>query len=295
MVDASGHYVEHNLFAYRMTRSFCAEAVRADDNDRYLCAILAPEPPREALLALYAFNIEIAKTRESVSEPMVGEIRLQWWREAIEELYAGRVRRHAVVGPLAQAVGTFGLPRAPLDALIDARSADLDDVAPTDLAALETYGEATSGELTRLALHICGGKGVDAETAAKHVGTAWALVGLLRSVPHHARDRRQYLPTDLVEAAGVDRGDLFELRGGDAIASVVRQVADAARGHLEEARSGASSISRACLPAVLPATLADAYLRCLERQRYDVFKQPIALSQPHRQIRLLWANMRGRF
>ena len=278
-----------------MTRPYCADAVRAGDNDRYLCAILAPEPPREALLALYAFNIEIAKTRESVSEPMVGEIRLQWWREAIDELYAGRVRQHAVVGPLAQAVEAFAIPRRPLDALIDARAADLDDTPPRDLAALEAYGDATSGELTRLALHICGGAGAAAETAARHVGTAWALVGLMRSVPHHARARRQYLPADLVKSEGVDPADLFELRGGEKIASVVRQVADAARRHLEDARTAAPSIPRGCLPAMLPATLADAYLRALDRARYDVFERPVALSQPYRQIRLLWAGMRGRF
>lgn len=278
-----------------MTRSFCAEAVWAGDNDRYLCAILAAEPPREALLALYAFNIEIAKTRESVSEPMVGEIRLQWWREAIDELYAGRVRQHAVVGPLAEAVEAFAIPRAPLDALIDARAADLDDTPPADLVALEAYADATSGELARLALHVCGGKGSAADAAARHVGAAWALVGLMRSVPHHARARRQYLPADLVAAAGVDLADLFELRGGETIASVVRQVADAARRHLEEARRVAGSVPRACLPAMLPATLADAYLRALERARYDVFDRPVALSQPSRQLRLLWANLRGRY
>src|SRR4051812_807159 len=96
--------------------------VRRHDRDRFLTALFAPAARREDLLALYAFNFEVAKTREVVTEPMLGQIRLQWWREAVDEIYrGGRVRTHEVVQPLAEAARRGALSRAHLDRMIDAR------------------------------------------------------------------------------------------------------------------------------------------------------------------------------
>ena len=117
------------------TLSACAAQVRSYDHDRFLCALFAPADRREDLFALYAFNLEIAKTREVVSEPMLGQIRLQWWRDAIEGIYAGAPpRRHEVLDGLAGAIARHGLSRAAFDALIDGRETDLSDEPPADLA-----------------------------------------------------------------------------------------------------------------------------------------------------------------
>src|ERR1700720_1226840 len=91
-----------------------AALVRRHDRDRYQTALFAPAGRREALLALYAFNYEIARVRESVTEPMLGLIRLQWWREVLDAAYAGAPpRQHPVVLPLAAAIRDFGLSRGP--------------------------------------------------------------------------------------------------------------------------------------------------------------------------------------
>ena len=90
--------------------SACGRQVRRYDNDRYLTALFASGDRREALFALAAFNLEIAKIAEVVSEPMLGEMRLQWWREAIDEIAAGHARKHEVVEPLAAATRRFDLP-----------------------------------------------------------------------------------------------------------------------------------------------------------------------------------------
>src|SRR5476649_2521907 len=100
--------------ADRPALSYCAEQVRRYDHDRFLTALFAPADRRDDLLALYAFNLEIAKIRETVTEPMLGRIRLQWWREAIEGFAAGTVRKHAVAEPLAEAVRRRDLPAATL-------------------------------------------------------------------------------------------------------------------------------------------------------------------------------------
>ena len=84
--------------------TYTAKQVKANDYDRFLVTLFAPATSREDLFALYAFNHEVAKIREAVSEPMLGEIRLQWWRESIDGIYQGNPRNHEVVFPLYSAV-----------------------------------------------------------------------------------------------------------------------------------------------------------------------------------------------
>jgi len=278
-----------------MRLSYCAAELRRHDNDRYLTALHAPAAVREALFALYAFNLEVAKTRESVSEPMIGQIRLQWWREAIDEAYAGAVRDHAVLRPLAAAIARHSLTRVHFDTLIDARAVDLDDPPPETLEALIGYAEATSSTLVRLALEILGVRDGPAHEAARGVGVAWGLTGLLRAVAFHARAKRQYLPAALMAEAGADPADLFELRGSPALTRVVQTVADAAREALATGRERRPGVPRAALPALLPGTLAGLFLRRMAQRDHDLFAQPIAIGQTSRQFRLLRAAMLGRY
>src|SRR5436853_2164580 len=97
-----------------------AALVRRHDRDRFQTVLFAPAARREALFALYAFNYEIARVRESVTAPMLGQIRLQWWREAIDAAYASAApRAHEVAAPLTAAIREYGLPREPFDRMID--------------------------------------------------------------------------------------------------------------------------------------------------------------------------------
>jgi len=278
-----------------MQLSYCADQNRRGDNDRYLTALHAPAARREALFALYAFNIEVAKTRETVSEPMIGQIRLQWWREAIDEAYAGKVRDHAVLRPLAVLIEQHALSRRHFEALIDAREFDLTEDPPETLEALIDYTRDTSSSLIHLALEALGVREDTAHDAARRVGIAWGLTGLLRAAAFHARAKRQYLPAALMHSAGADRADLFELRGGPALATVAREVAEEARRQLSAGRAYRRDIPRAAVPALLPAVLADMYLKNLAQQAYDVLARPIEISQPRRQFRLLRSALLGRY
>src|SRR6476646_11243538 len=131
------------------------ELVRQHDRDRYQTALFAPVDRREALFALYAVNYEIARVRESVTEPMLGQIRLQWWRETIAAAFeGGPVRNHIVVEPLTAIIRELALSRAHFERLIDARETDLAEDPPASLAALEDYAEASSARLVYLALEI---------------------------------------------------------------------------------------------------------------------------------------------
>jgi NADH dehydrogenase [ubiquinone] 1 alpha subcomplex assembly factor 6 len=134
-----------------------AAGLRHHDRDRYQTALFAPAERRDALFALYAFNYEIARIRESVREPMLGLIRLQWWRDALDEIYSGTPpRRHEVVTPLAHAIAAHNLSKAHFAALLDARAQDMEELPPDSLSALESYAAATSGSLILLALEVLG-------------------------------------------------------------------------------------------------------------------------------------------
>jgi NADH dehydrogenase [ubiquinone] 1 alpha subcomplex assembly factor 6 len=117
---------------------YCLQQIRRFDRDRYLTVVAAPQQAAVDLAVLYAFNLEIALVRDSVSESMLGRIRLQWWREAIAEVYEGRPRRHAVLESLAALHARKALSRAHFERMIDARESELDDAVPADLAALES-------------------------------------------------------------------------------------------------------------------------------------------------------------
>lgn len=276
-------------------QSYCAAQVRAYDRDRYLTALFAPEAGRAALMTLYAFNLEIAKTRETVSEPILGQMRLQWWRETVDGIYGGNPRQHEVADALNAAVGAHGLTRGYLDRMIDAREFDLADDAPADITVLETYAEGTSSALMMLALEALGGATEESLEAARHGGIAWAITGLLRAVPFHASQRRIYLPRASLAEAGLTEAEVFSQRPAPALGIAVRSLVAEARAHLAEARRLPGSVPAKARAALLPLVLADAYLNRIERAEFDVFAPAIEIGLARRQLRLFFAALRKRF
>lgn len=273
----------------------CAEQVRRQDYDHYLCGLFAPEEARAGIYALYAFNAEIARTPELVSEPLLGRIRLQWWRDAIAAAAQGGGPHHQVVQALAQAFARFALPLQEFEIMLDAREGEVESEPIEDYAALEKLARATAGGLTRLTLTCLGVREPLALRAGRHVGIAYALTGLLRAVPFHAAQRRLYLPQDRLKAAGVSEAALFEGRKQATLAVVVAGIAAEARRHLRLARRLRAGIPPAALPALLPATLLDGYLSRLARQKYDVYSGKIDLPPLARQLRLAWKASVRRF
>lgn len=293
-----------------------AALVRRHDRDRYQTALFAPAARREALFALYAFNYEVARVRESVREPMLGQIRLQWWREVVEAAFAGAaVRQHEVAAPLTAAIRDFGLSREPFDRLIDTRERDLADEPPATLADLETYAAGSSATLACLALQVlrndqdcdrrhpagtlphpprCGGWGA-AETAAVDVGIGYALGGLLRAMAFHARAGRCYIPADIAARHGLDPADYAALRATAALRAAVAEIVESAAGHLLAARKHRRAVPRAAQAALLPAVVAERCLVRLQRAGYNPFALELAIRDPLQSWRLLAAALRGQF
>ncbi|UTW53923.1 squalene/phytoene synthase family protein [Kordiimonas sp. SCSIO 12610] len=173
-------------------QSYCQNMVRNDDPDRYLTVLFAAEDKRRALFALYAFNQEIAKTRETVSETMIGEIRLQWWAEAIEQILDGHVREHPVVQELSEIAQLRTIAPLLMD-VIEARKSDLYTDGIADMDALKNYAENVGGKLCQAALLICNDGQPDGREVAVKCGTAWALMGLIRAIPFQASSDDQLI------------------------------------------------------------------------------------------------------
>lgn len=276
--------------------SSLADLLRHHDRDRFLSVLFAPADRRAALIALYVFNHEIAKTREVVTEPLLGRIRLQWWREAIDEAYrGGTVRAHEVMTPLAVAIREHALNREHFDAILDARELDLADEPPASLAALEEYCAATAGRLQRLALDVLGARNDDAEQAAQEVGIAYGLVGLVRAIPFHARARRHYIPAEIAAEVGLQLDALFELKTTPALAAAVGRMADRARRHLASARARRQRLPSAALPALLPARIAAGYLRDIAAVRGDPLDPRLAARASRTVLRLAWGAATRRY
>jgi phytoene synthase len=278
---------------HKSDADFCADQVRRFDHDRWLAALFAPAEARRGMLALLAFNLELARTREQVSEPMLGEIRLQWWRETIAGVFAGKPRQQPIAKELAAAVAGYGPAHYHFERLIDARTQDLYEAPPADLAALEAYADATAASLSNLCLTVLGVGDSESFAAARSAAIAWALVGLARAVPFHATLRRVHLPADLLTAQGASAEDVIHGRKPAAIRQVIAAVSERAAMHLREARE--RRVTRAALPVLLPAALADLYLRRLHQAGHDPHHLLLQVSGPRKQLRLLVKASIGRF
>ncbi len=273
--------------------SYSAGLVRSGDHDRFLTALFAAEPAREHLFVLYAFNLEIARIRDMVSEPLLGEIRLQWWREGIEAIYTGQaVRAHPVLQALKGLIRQCMLPRQLFDVLIDAHAGDFAAMPPVSMMALEAYADATSAGLMRLALAITDGAAPDA--AIRHAGLAWGLTGLLRSVGFHASRQQIFLPSDLMQAEGLTPEAVFAYNKCPELRRVMLALAGHAQSHLDKMRKVLSAPSRQVLPALLPVTLAQTYLKQILRPDHDPFLAQDPTPAFQRQTRLVWAMVRRR-
>jgi phytoene synthase len=250
----------------------CAALVRERDRDCYLAALFAPAKHRDALFALYAFNLEIGRVRDLAREPMPGEIRLQWWREALTGERAGEAAAHPVAAALLATLERYNIAADRLIALIDAHAFDLYDEPMATLVDLENYADRAHGALFAMAADILGGVGAGGEALARHAGIANMVAGVLRGLPVHAARRQLYLPLDLLERHAVDREWIFARRTGAALSAALGELRHHARRHLAATQVELTIAPPEILPALLPLALVGPLLRRMERPAYKPFE-----------------------
>jgi phytoene synthase len=233
------------------------DIVRLHDRDRYLSTLFAPDDRRAHLLALYAFNAEVIRVRDAVSDPNIGMIRLQWWRDTLE---SGAGGGHPVAEAVSAAIRDRGLPKQILLDLVTAREFDLYQDRMPGLTELEAYLGETHSRLIMLAAMILDPAAApQASEAAGLAGVAQGLA-LILGDPRH---RDPLLPEGM-DVAG-------------ALAHAEKRLAE-----FEALRP---KLPASVLPAFLPVSLTGIYLKALSKAP----DQPLAVSPLKRQIVIWWS------
>ena len=270
------------------TVTYCADLVRNHDFPRYVATLFAPAAERRALLALYAFNVEIVRVRDQVSQPLPGEIRFQWWTDLFSGLVHGGAEGNPVAAELLRAIRDFGLPVEPLSLLVDEHQFDLyNDPMPT-MTALEGYLAATSSALIALAARILGDASDAAEHAARHAGLGQGIAQVIANLPKDASHRQLFLPQQLLDSHGCAMEDVFAGKETPSLHAALNQLVGDARQHLAMASSLLAQVPPAARAAFLPLSLARADLDRLTRPGRNPFA-----PQPVSRLRTLWTLWRA--
>jgi phytoene/squalene synthetase len=274
--------------------TYCATEIKRFDYDRYLVTLFAPSTAREHLFALYAFNHEIAKIREAVSEPMLGEIRLQWWREAIEGIFENKPRNHEVVLALHKAVHAYGLPKNIFDDIINMRTKDIYDEPPKTLDDFEQYLGGTSGNLNILAARILNQNDETVLSMAYDMGQIWGLIGTVRSIRYHMSLNKLSLPQDLMEKHSAMKKDIFQLEQVESRRNLLSELCQTAEYHLDEIAENKSRLNKHVMSIFLLASLGRSYLAMMKKADYNPFLFNEKAGTFQRQCRLFYSAVINR-
>ncbi|MCA3359852.1 MAG: squalene/phytoene synthase family protein [Roseomonas sp.] len=269
-----------------MSLSPIAAFARAHDPDRFLAALFAPPERREAIFTLIAFNHELARAREAASHPMAALIRLQWWRDVLDEAQAGKqARRHEVAAPLHAAITAGSLDPVALGAMIDAREAEAEEAGiPTEVDFV-AWLRGTAGGFAYAAGLALGGSVEDAEKL-RALGAAYGLAGVLRSVTAHAAQGRCLLPGDRLAAAGLNAEAVINAPMAPVLAAMCTEMA--AEG-VEALRSAPRDVPKGLVAPALLAVLAARDLRRLVEGKVVAMPRGVA-----DRVAVIWAGWRGR-
>ena len=272
----------------KASAAFCAELVRTHDFPRYASTLFVPPPQRRALLALYAFNVEISRVREQVSQPLPGEMRLQWWTDMLAGAGPGGVEGNPVAAELLLAIRHWPLPAERLSRLVDEHQFDLyNDPMPT-MAALEGYISDTSCALFSLGAGISGYRSEEIEHLARHAGLAQGIAQVMSALPLDASRRQLFVPLQLLESQGSGMEEVFSGKVTPKVRAALDQLIAEAREHQKTAFALLANVPPAVRPVFLPLALVHRDLERMARANSDPF-----LPQPASRLRILWTLWRA--
>jgi phytoene synthase len=274
--------------ANKDSATFCAEQVRGHDFERYASTLFVDADRRRALLALYAFNVEISRVREQVSQPLPGEIRLQWWTDMLAGSGHGGVEGNPVAAELMLSIRTYGLPVERLSRLIDEHQFDLYNDPMPSMAALEAYIHDTFSALFALGVRIMGRQSETTDHLARHAGLAQGLVRVIAALPVDASRRQLFVPLQLLESRGSGMEEVFAAKETPQLRAALDQLIGEARAHLKTAFELLAGAPPELRPLFLPLALVRRDLRRRSRADCNPFT-PQATSR----LRTLWALWRA--
>jgi phytoene synthase len=268
--------------------SFCAELVRSHDFDRYASTLFVAPEHRRALLALYAFNVEIVRVRDLVTQPLPGEIRLQWWSDLLAGTAYGAAEGNPVAAELLWAIDAHKLPTAPLERLIEAHQFDLYNDPMPDLTTLQDHLDATIGSLIGLAATVHGAPAGSVAHLAHHAGVGIGIAGLIAAMPRDSSRRQLFLPLQVFIDAGSGLEEAFAGKPSPALRAGLTKLINEARDHLVQAMTLLAEAPPAARPVLLALALARRDLDRMARPEFDPF-----VPEARSRLATLWTLWRA--
>jgi 15-cis-phytoene synthase len=245
----------------------CEALVRASDKDRFVASLFAPTGTRPHLFALYAFNLEIARVAEVAQAPLAGEIRLQWWYDALTGAGHGEVAGHPVANAVLDTLDRCRLSTQPLLDLIEARRSDLYQEPIATLAEFDGYVRRTSSALFAMAARIVVWNGQELAGAADAAGLAYGTTTLLAVAPVHAAGGHVYVPSEVLVRHGAAAADLLAGRATVELSAALAELAERAEQHFEAFLKCAAHLPADARPALLPVAIVPIVLKRLRRRK----------------------------
>ncbi len=275
---------------------YCLSELRQNDRDHYVTLMFAPDERRPGIAGLYCFGVELRRIPFLVNELTLGEIRLQWWRDAIAGLYAREPAKHPVLEVLSSAMTDTPLSRIFFERMIDSQSHDLRNEGFEDTDKLLRYAEARGASLLMLALEALGhGEDEAARRAALNVGIAWSLMETVRDLPLWAGRRRVLLPRTLLARFDLNEEDVIRGRRTDFVGHACADILRLAEKHLALARELHREIPKTAHAPLMFAGLAEQYIaRMLATGGYP-HTEVIRLNPLKRPLSLWLRSLRGAY
>ena len=239
--------------------------VREADKDRFIASLFAPAGQRGDLLALYAFDVELARIPQLAKQQIAGEIRLQWWREAVDGSNAHEAEANPVAGALMQIVTRHGLSRAALQAMIDARASELFPEPFSTSGDMLVWCDGLHAAQLRLSARILeSARATDADALAVEAGRALGVTQLLMGFAERAAAGQCIIPVEALAHHGASPGDVTAEQATPGVLAALSDLRNLARDHLARAEPLWRATPVSLRPAFLQLPLIAPRLRWLE-------------------------------
>ncbi|KAA1477537.1 hypothetical protein DENSPDRAFT_828904 [Dentipellis sp. KUC8613] len=262
--------------------TYCRNLVQKRDYEGFLVSQLCPKHKIGGYFALRAFYTELAGLPESVSNVMIGKMRLQFWRDAIRGIADGRPPHHPIALALSDTAQHANLPSYHLRRIVDARESELENPIYLTMDSLTSHAESTSSTSFYLLLSLLNLSSDTYSHAASHLGVATGLTTLLRALPYHVSKGRMVIPAEITAKHDVNQDEVF--RKGphvQGIEDAVFEFATVANDHLITAREMFKEtdgrVPRVAMPVFAAGLPVGSYLKRLEEVNFDVFHPSLQL------------------
>ncbi|CAG8462491.1 4797_t:CDS:2 [Funneliformis mosseae] len=274
---------------------YCSDLVKKHDRENFIISVFYPKHLNNVFLAIRAFDIELAMIRYSVSNSQIGRMRMQFWRDAIDNTFQGRPPQQPIARMLHSSLETCQLSPLFFKRIIDEREASLNDPPYITTKDLESYGENTASCLLYLHLESLGIKGMQADHAASHVGKAIGIIKILRGFSYSVGKRRISLPSEITAKYNISQEEIFRSGPVKGLEDAIFEVATLANDHLLTARTFLPNIPNKALPALLLAVPCDSFLKRLEKYNFNIFEPKLTISDWKLPFNLWYNFKKGTF